>query len=98
MAFPNENNKMAKRDEKIGKYNRLWFEFRERREGYTAKVIPTIIGYVGGGMKELKQSIRQIFEYDINDKELEWVSREMQKTVLWESKPQIRKLLSGQLT
>ena len=89
---------MAKRDEKIGKYNRLWFELRERREGYTAKVILTIIGYVGGGMKEVKQSIRQIFEYDINDKELEWVSKEMQKTVLWESQPQIRKLLSGQLT
>ena len=87
---------MAKRDEKIGKYNRLWFELRERREGYTAKVILTIIEYIGGGMKEVKQSIRQIFEYDINDKELEWVSKEMQKTVLWESQPQIRKLLSGQ--
>ena len=54
MACPNEKNKMAKRDETIGKYNRLWFELRERREGYTAKVILTIIGYVGGGMKEVK--------------------------------------------
>ena len=35
------------------------------------KRIPTIIGYLGGGMKELKESIRQIFEYDSNDKELE---------------------------
>ena len=26
MACPNENNKIDKRDEKIGKYNRLYFE------------------------------------------------------------------------
>ena len=38
------------------------------------KVIPTIIRCLGGGMKELKESIRQIFEYDNNDKELEWIS------------------------
>ena len=33
MACPNEYNKIAKRDEKIAKYNRLCFELRERREG-----------------------------------------------------------------
>ena len=62
------------------------------------KRIPTIIGYLGGGMKELKESIRQIFEYDSNDKELEWIAREMQKTVLWENESLIRKVLSGLLT
>ena len=62
------------------------------------KVIPTINGCLGGGMKELKENIRQIFEYDSNDKELEWIAREMQKTVLWESKYLIRKVLSGLLT
>ena len=98
MACPNENNKIAKRDEKIGKYNRLCFELRERREGYTVKVVPTIIGCLGGGMKELKESIRQIFEYENNDEEPEWISREMQKTVLWESESLIRKVLSGLLT
>ena len=40
-------------------------------------------------MKELKENIRQIVEYDSNDKELEQITREMQKTVLktvlWES-------------
>ena len=98
MAYPNENNKIAKRDEKIGKYNRLCFELRERRDGYTVKVVPTIIGCLGGGMKELKESIRQIFEYENNDEEPEWISREMQKTVLWESESLIRKVLSGLLT
>ena len=82
IACPNENNKMANRDEKIGKYNRLCSELRKRREGYRAKVIPTIIGCLGGGMKELKESIRQIFDYD---KELEWISREKtdKKSVVW---------------
>ena len=55
------------------------------------KVIPIIIGC-------LKESIRQIFEYDNNKKELEWISREVEKTVLWESESLIRKVLSGLLT
>ena len=62
------------------------------------KVVPTIIGCFGGGMKELKESIRQIFKYENNDKELIWIFQEMQKTVLWESKSLIRKVLSGLLT
>ena len=57
------------------------------------KVIPTIMGCFGGGMKELKESIRQIFEYDNNDKELEWTSQEMQNTVLWESESLTKKVL-----
>ena len=98
MACPNEYNKIAKRDEKIAKYNRLWNGLGERREGYTVKEIPTIIGCFGGGMKELKENIRQIFEYDSNDKKLEWIAREMQKTVLWENESLIRKVISGLLT
>ena len=97
-ACPNENNKTAKRDKKIGKYNRLCFELRERREVYTVKVVPTIIGCLGGGMKELKESIRQIFKYENNDKELEWISREMQNAVLWGSKSLIREVVPGLLT
>ena len=62
------------------------------------KVIPTINGCLGGGMKELKENIRQIFEYDSNDKELEWIVQEMQRTVLWESESLLRKVLSGLLT
>ena len=82
MACPNGNNKTAVLDEQIGKYNRLCFELRERPDDYTVKVIPAIIGCLGGGMRELTESIRQIFEYDNNDKELESISREMQKIVL----------------
>ena len=97
MACPNEN-KIVKRVEKIGKYNRICFELRERREGYTVKVIPTIVGCLRGGMKELKESIGQIFKYNNNDKELEWISRQMKKTVLWQSESLIMKVLPGLLT
>ena len=61
------------------------------------KVIPKVIGRFGGEMKELKENIRQIFEYDDNDKNLEWIAREMQKTVPLGNKSLIRKLLSGLL-
>ena len=98
MACPNENNKIAKRDEKIGKYNRLCFELWEQRERYTVKKTPATTRCLGGGMKELKEGIRQVFEYDNNDKELESTSREMQNTVLWENKSLIRKVLFGLLT
>ena len=50
MVCPNEYNKIAQRDEKIGKYKWLCFELRERREGYTMNVIPAITGCLGGGM------------------------------------------------
>ena len=60
-------------------------------------VIPTFIGCLGGGIKELKANIKRIFDYHMN-KELELIAREMQKTVLWESKSLIRKSLSGLLT
>ena len=49
-------------------------------------------------MKELKVRIRQIFEYDNNDKEPEWISQEMQKTILWERESLIRKVLPELLT
>ena len=97
MACPIESNKETKRMNKIIKYRQLCFELRERREGFTVNVVPTIIGCLGGGIKELKESLKRIFEND-NDKELESLAREMQKTVLWESESLMRKVLSGLLT
>ena len=51
------------------------------------KVIPTINGCLGGGIRGLKESIRQIFEYDNKDKELEWISREMQHCTMGQRIP-----------
>ena len=62
------------------------------------KVIPTIIVCLEGGLKELKESIQRIFKYDNNDKELEQISQEIQKSEPWESKSLIRKVLSGMMT
>ena len=58
----------------------------------SVKVIPTINGCFGGGIKWLKESIRLIFEYN-NDKRLEWISREMQNNILWKSESLIKKSL-----
>ena len=96
MACPIESNKDTKRMNKITTYRQLCFELRERREGFMVNVIPTIIGCLGGGIKQLKESLKRISEND-NDKELESLAREMQKTVLWESESLMRKVLSGLL-
>ena len=98
MAGPIEYNKVPKRDQKVGKYYWLCFKLREGRKGYMVKVILTLIWCFGGGIKELKGSIRQIFEYDNNNWELGSISWEMQKSVLWEHESQIIKVLSGLLT
>ena len=67
MACPNEYNEIPKRGKTIRNHNQLCFELRKRQEGYTVKVIRTIVGCLGGGMKELKESIIQIFKYDNNE-------------------------------
>ena len=96
MACPNEANKEAKRDEKIRKYQQLFFQLQERR-GYMAKVIPLVIGCLGEGMNELKTSIKRIFD-TITDNDVNKIAREIQRTVLWKSESIIRKTLSGLLT
>ena len=53
MECPYESNKYGKREEKIRKYQQLCYELRERRDGYKVKVIPAVIGCIGGGMKRL---------------------------------------------
>lgn len=46
-------------------------------------------------IKRVKDDIRELFE---NEKDVQRISREMQKTVLWESETIMRKILSGLLT
>ena len=45
------------------------------------KVIPLVIGCLGGGVSELRTGIKRIFD-SIIDNELNKVAREMQRTVL----------------
>ena len=94
MACPNESNKEKKREEKMRKYQQLCYEIRERRDGYKVKIIPVVIGCLGGGMKKMKDDVKELFKHE---KDLQWICREMQKTVLWESETIMRKILSGLL-
>ena len=59
MACPNEANKERKREDKIRKYQQLCYELRERWAGYKVKVIPVVTGCLGGGMKRLKDDIKE---------------------------------------
>ena len=62
MACPQQQNIDAKRMEKLTKYRQLAFETRERRPGYVIKVVPVIIGALGGGMKMLETKLKTIFD------------------------------------
>ena len=95
-ACPNEINEDGKREEKIRKYQQLCYELRERRDGYKVKVIPVVIGCLGGGIKRLKDDIRELYIFN-DEKDLHQISREMQRIVLWESKTIMRKIFSGLL-
>ena len=88
-------NRTKRKNEKKGeKYQQLCYEIRERRDGYKVKIKPVVIGCLGGGMKRLKDDVKELFK---NEKELQWICREMQKIVLWESVTIMRKILSGLL-
>ena len=76
MACPNESNKEKKREEKVKKYQQLCYEIRERRDRYKVKIIPVVIGCLGGGMKRLKDDVKELFK---NEKELQWICRENAK-------------------
>ena len=92
MACPNEKNIEEKRREKLQKYQQLAFEVRERRPGYQVEIIPIVIGCLGGGMREAEKQVRKL----INDEQRSInVSKQMQKTVLFESETTLRKTLSG---
>ena len=55
MACSNEKNKDWKREEKMCKYQQLFFELRERRQGYMVKFVPVVIGCLGGGNKAIRK-------------------------------------------
>ena len=42
-------------------------------------ILTVVIGCLGGGMKRLKDDVKELFK---NEKDLQWICREMQKTVM----------------
>ena len=92
MACPQQQNLETKRTEKLTKYRQLAFEMRERRTGYEIKILPAIMGALGGGVKKVLSDLSNLV------KKRELVIRtaaEMQKTILLDSEAIIRKVLLG---
>ena len=54
-------------------------------------VIPAIIGCCGRGMRGLKRDLRELFD----EKTPERITKEMQRTVSWESETISRKIMAG---
>ena len=79
-------------ERKITKYQRLAYETREKRKNHEVKVMPLIIGSLGGGVKRIQKNIESILaEKSAAVKTVQ----EMQKMVLMESELTMRKVLSG---
>ena len=57
MACPNENIVGAKHAEKLQKYQQLAFKIRERRPGYNVMIIPIVIDYLGGSMRQVTKKL-----------------------------------------
>ena len=86
-----QSNIHEKRIKKLRKYQQLALELRERREKYPVTVVPLVIGWLGGGIKQLSKDIKVLFKpEDVNS-----ILSEMQKVVLWESETILRKVTSG---
>ena len=90
MACPMEQNIEEKRREKLTKYQQIAYEIRERRRGYRVRIVPLVIGCLGGGGNRMLQELKLI----IGEK-AEIVLSEMTKVVLWEGESLVRKVMSG---
>ena len=93
MACPMEKNIDETRKVKCRKYQQLMFEMRERRKNYKIVFIPLVIGCMGGGVKDVRKRLYELFGND--DNLINKIMMEMSKTVLFESESILRKALSG---
>ena len=91
MACPQQNNIVAKRNEKTTKYRQIAFETRKRRPGYKEYIVPVVVGALGGGIKGLRFDLKKIFE---NNELLDKIIVMMQRTVLMDSESIIRRVIS----
>ena len=83
-----QQNIDTKRRDKLVQYRQLAFETRERRPGYTATIVPVIIGALGDGMKKtINELTKLLAKQDLVVK----TAAKIQKTILMESKIILRK-------
>ena len=92
MACPQERNIEAKSQEKITKYQQLACETREKRKNYEVKVIPLILGSLGGGVNAIQKNIENVLTEKTAAVK---IVKEMQKTVLMKNESIVRKVISG---
>ncbi len=90
MTCPMEQNIETKRQEKLTKYRQLSYETREKRPGYFVKIIPIVIGCLGGGGSKALTSLKLLMP-----EKADMLLAEMTKIVLWEGESMIRKIFSG---
>ena len=60
MSCPQERNIEIKYKEKIEKYQQLAYDTREKRKNHEVKVMPLIIGSLGGGVRRMQKEIESI--------------------------------------
>ena len=89
MACLSENNVDTKHGEKLQKYQQLAFDIRQIRPGYNVMITLIVIGCLGGGVTN------KIGRLISDEKKTRAVSKEMVKTVLFESESITRNELSG---
>ena len=71
---------------------KLIFTTREKRPGYGVETLPMTIGCLGGGMKRLEVQVAKIMK---DEKDVEGVWQNMQRTVLTKSETITKKFTSG---
>jgi len=92
MACPQQQNLEKKRLEELTKYRQLAFEMRERCVGYNVRVVPLIIGALGGGKSQMAKDFKMIFQ---NNDIIKKTICEMQMMIVMDSETVVRKVLSG---
>ena len=89
---PQEQNIKEATRTKLQKYQQLAFKTREKRRRYRMKVVPVIIGCLGGGVEDATKAVRKI----IGDEDgVIRIITTMQRMVLSEGGTIIRKVLGG---
>ena len=65
MVCPSENHVLEKNKKKRQKYLQFAFEGRERRPGYSEKVVSIVIGRMAERVKVTREQIRKILIYSM---------------------------------
>ena len=92
MACPMEMNLEKKVGEKLKNYKQLAFETREKRPNWDVRIIPLVVGSLGGVAEGMEKELKLLLG---NDKLAQLVNAEMVKIVLMESESIVRAVLSS---